>query len=424
MPPTPDATAPGAAAPDRGRADVCPGALRLHTAADGGLARVRLPGGLLTEEQALALADAALALGDGNLEITSRGNVQLRGLASDCGAELAARLRAAGLLPSDTHERVRNIVASPGLTTDRADGRADVHAWARELDAKLCASPWAAGLSGKFLFVLDDGSGDVAALNADVTLIAGPDGSALVRLARSATGEPVSAARAVDAALAVARDFLAVLRATGREAWHLREVPDLLPVGSVALPAFTGAPPVLGALSGGLSVAPRFGSASAAQWRALVDAAEGELRLTPWRGAVLPGAAAERLADLAAAGFRTAPGAAWERATACTGLPGCAKSLADVRADATRALDAAEALDAAGALDVAGAGAIPVHWSGCERRCGHPTGRWVDVLATGQGYRVTPRTPESTGAAADPAAVEVTNEETAEAVAEARRTTK
>ncbi|MFJ9952135.1 cobalamin biosynthesis protein CobG [Kitasatospora sp. NPDC091207] len=404
MPPTPDATAPGAAVPDRGRADACPGALRLHTAADGALARVRLPGGLLTVDQARALAGAAAALGDGALEITSRGNIQLRGLAPDCGAELGERLRSAGLLPSDTHERVRNIVASPGP----GGGYTDVRAWVRELDTKLCASPWAAGLSGKFLFALDDGRGDVAALNADVTLIAGPDGSALLRLGRSAAARPVPAARAVDAALAVVRDFLAVLRATGREAWHLREVPDLLPAGTVRLPAFAGTPPPLGAVPGGLSVAQRFGSASAAQWRVLADAAEGELRLTPWRGVVLPGAPAARLADLAAAGFRTVPGAAWERATACTGLPGCGSSRADVRADA------------AGALEAAGTGGLPVHWSGCERRCGHPAGRWVDVLATGQGYRVVVQ-------GAPPGrdtAVAVTNEEMAEAVAEARRTTK
>lgn len=404
MPPTPDATAPGAAVPDRGRADACPGALRLHQADDGALARVRLPGGLLTTRQALALADAAQALGDGGLEITSRGNVQLRGLASHCGAELGERLRAVGLLPSDTHERVRNIVASPGP----AGGLADVQAWARELDAKLCASPWAAALSGKFLFALDDGRGDVAALNADVTLIAGPDGAALLRLGRSATARPVPAEQAVDAALAAARDFLDALRTSGRQAWHLREVPDLLAPGPVELPAFAGAPPALGAVPGGLSVAQRFGAAPAAQWRVLVDAAEGELRLTPWRGVVLPGARAERLADLAAAGFRTAPGAAWERATACTGLPGCGSSLADVRADAARALEAA------------GTGGLPVHWSGCERRCGHPAGRWVDVLATGQGYRVAVQSAQpGRGTALD-----VTNEEMAEAVAEARRTTK
>ncbi|MFE2406791.1 cobalamin biosynthesis protein CobG [Kitasatospora sp. NPDC059408] len=445
MPPTPDATPPGAAVPDRGRADACPGALRLHAADDGALARVRLPGGLLTDRQALALADAAEALGDGVLETTSRGNVQLRGLAPHCAADLAERLRAVGLLPSDTHERVRNIVASPLAGLD-ARPAADVQAWVRELDARLCASDWAAGLSGKFLFALDDGRGDVAALDADVTLIAGPDGRRLLRLGRDALGHPVEAGREVTAVLAAARSFLDALRAGGRKAWHLREVPDLLPAGTVPLPALAGTAPVVGTLPGGLSVGLRFGRASAAQWRALVAASAGELRLTPWRGAVLPGAPAQRLAGLAEAGFRTLPCSPWERASACTGLPGCAKSLADVRADAARALDAAAV------------GGLPVHWSGCERRCGHPAGRWVDVLATGQGYRVTVNGPAVGAAARAPAldvsvvdasaregsameasavdvsavdvsamevsAVDVTNEEMAEAVAEARRTTK
>lgn len=428
MPPTPDATAPGAAGPDRevpdrGRADACPGALRLHTADDGALARIRLPGGLLTDRQTLALAEAAEALGDGELETTSRGNVQLRGLAPHCAADLADRLRAVGLLPSDTHERVRNIVASPAAGLDTAPGTpvsVDVQSWVRELDARLCASDWAAGLSGKFLFALDDGRGDVAALDADVTLIAGPAGTRLLRLGRDGYGHPVEAGQEVAAVLDAARSFLTALRTNGRKAWHLREVPDLLPAGTVPLPALAGTGPAVGALPGGVSVGLRFGRAGAGQWRALVAASAGELRLTPWRGVVLPGAPADRLPGLASVGFRTEPGSAWERATACTGLPGCAKSLADVRADAARALDTARVPDAvrdpaAGASPVR----LPVHWSGCERRCGHPAGRWVDVLATGHGYRLAVN-----GAAVGATAVDVTNEEMAEAVAEARRTTK
>ncbi|WP_405007322.1 hypothetical protein OHV13_27455 [Kitasatospora purpeofusca] len=423
MPPVPDAVAPGAAVPDRARSDACPGALRLHTADDGALARVRLPGGLLTDRQALALAEAAEVLGNGRPEITSRGNVQLRGLASDCGGELAERLRAAGLLPSDTHERVRNIVASPGPGAGPAAGSADVRAWARALDAALCASPWATGLSGKFLFALDDGRGDVAALDADVTLIAGPDGTALLRLGRAATARPVPAGRAVAAALDAAREFLEAQRAAGVRAWHLRELPDLLPSGPVALPPSAGTRPPLGVLpGGGLHVGLRFGVATAGQWRALVDAAEGELRLTPWRGVVLPGAPAGRLPALAAAGFRTAAGTAWDGASACTGLPGCAKSRSDVRADAARALDDARALDETRVLDETGppgAVLLPVHWSGCERRCGHPAGRRVDVLATGEGYRVA----MTGGPQGRDTAVEVTNEQMAAAVAAARRTT-
>ncbi|MBD0689236.1 hypothetical protein BG452_26345 [Streptomyces sp. CBMA123] len=138
---------------------------------------------------------------------------------------------------------------------------------------------------------------------------------------------------------------------------------------------------------------------------------------------MLPGAPADRLPALAAAGFRTEPGSPWERATACTGLPGCAKSLADVRADAARALAAAESAESAAGMETGpgtATGGLPVHWSGCERRCGHPAGRWVDVLATGHGYRVTVNGPATTAGAP----VDVRNEEMAEAVAEARRTTK
>ncbi len=162
----------------------------------------------------------------------------------------------------------------------------------------------------------------------------------------------------------------------------------------------------------------RFGVATAGQWRALVDAAEGELRLTPWRGVVLPGASAGRLPALAAAGFRTGAGTAWDGASACTGLPGCAKSRSDVRADAARVLDEARALDV-GADPNPVAALLPVHWSGCERRCGHPAGRRVDVLATGEGYRVA----VTGGAQGRDTAVEVTNEQMAAAVAAARRTT-
>ncbi|MGW2395247.1 cobalamin biosynthesis protein CobG [Kitasatospora sp. NPDC001664] len=397
----------GAAGPGRDRGDACPGALRLHRADDGALARVRLPGGLLTAAQALALADAAEQLGDGRLELTSRGNVQLRGLAEDAGAELGARLRAAGLLPSETHERVRNVIASPLSGLDGL-GHADVRAWARELDVLLCASPLAAGLAGLFLFVLDDGRGDVAALDSDVTLIATPGGGALLRLGRAATARRIAPGSVPAAALAAAEEFLTAVRAAGVKAWFVREAAELLDPGAEPLPAFAGGAPESGPFDGGLVAGTGFGTVSAAQWRTLAEAAAasaGELRITPWRSVVLPGATA--VGELAAAGLRLTPGSPWELATACTGAPGCAKSLADVRADAARA------------LGTAGVPGLPVHWSGCERRCGHPAGEWVDVLATGPGaYRVTARrTSGPTTTMQD-----LTTEQMAQAVAEARRT--
>ncbi|MFF7631531.1 hypothetical protein ACFZB9_00045 [Kitasatospora sp. NPDC008050] len=448
MSPAPAASEPAPVRAGRGRDDACPGALRLHQADDGALARVRVPGGLLSADQALALARAAEELGDGALETTSRGNVQLRGLHPDAGAELAARLGAVDLLPSLPHDRIRNIVASPLAGLDGA-GPA-LRGWVHELDALLCGSDLARQLSGRFLFALDDGRGDVASLDADVTLIAraadrdtttDQDGQAmpgaLLRLGRADWCAEVP--HGPRAALAAAEAFVAL--ADG--AWRVREadpdgaaLADRLGLRRRPLPELTGTRPTVGAFAGagagagsaagrgGLVLGLRFGRAGARQWRALAAAGD-ELRVTPWRGVVLPGAGPALLPELAALGLRTDPATPWERATACTGAPGCAKSLADVRADAAAALDlppappAADLPPAADPLPAPPAArpTLPVHWSGCARRCGHPVGHWVDVLATGPtSYRITDsQQPDG--------ATEVTTQQMAAAVAAARRTT-
>ncbi|MBT2877296.1 precorrin-3B synthase, partial [Streptomyces sp. McG6] len=167
--------------PTPARGDACPGALRLHEAADGHLARVRIPGGLLRAPQAMALAGAAEDLGDAHLDLTSRGNVQLRALPADAGRELAARLAEADLLPSSAHERIRNLVASPLSGLDD-EGHADVTPLVPAVDAALLADPATTALSGRFLFALDDGRGDTAALDADVTMLATPDGDLALTL--------------------------------------------------------------------------------------------------------------------------------------------------------------------------------------------------------------------------------------------------
>ncbi|MFI1252765.1 cobalamin biosynthesis protein CobG [Streptomyces netropsis] len=409
----------------RAGGDACPGALRLHAADDGSLARVRLPAGLLTTRQATALALVAEELGDGNLDITSRGNVQLRGLADGCGGELAGRLRAAGLLPSDRHDRVRNVAASPLCGLDGAPersrtGATDVQAWARALDALLC-TPAAdpsddldlSGLSGRFLFGLDDGRGDIVALGPDVTLIASGEGQATLCFAATGPGLRIAASDAPRAAVLAAREFLAAPARSGAKAWRVRDLApehrprvdalaDRLTAAGIAAallpdPRLPHGPPVEPGLVTGrdgrcaLSVTAPLGRLTAAQWRLMTTVAArdgaGELRVTPWRGIVVPGlpagTARTRLTALADAGLVTSTASPWHRAGACAGRPGCAKSLADVRADAAACLTG---------LPPAG---LPVYWSGCERRCGHPGGSWVDVLATGDGYRIAVRDGET-----------------------------
>jgi precorrin-3B synthase len=189
-----------AAAPDGSRlphsgravADRCPGVLRLIEAADGHLARVRLPGGFVTAGQLRALARLAGEMGDGRIELTSRGNVQLRALAADAGARLTDELTRAGLLPSLEHDRVRNVLASPLAGLDAGPDLAPV---VRALDAGLCARPRLAELSGRFLFAIDDGRGDVAGLGADVVAVARADEASVNGLAVSGF-----AARGVDPA--------------------------------------------------------------------------------------------------------------------------------------------------------------------------------------------------------------------------------
>ncbi|MGW5785942.1 precorrin-3B synthase [Streptomyces sp. NPDC003757] len=399
VPTPPPLSSPSAAPVPRHRGDACPGSLRLHAADDGALARVRVPGGVLTVRQAHALAEASRRLGDGELHLTSRGNVQMRGLGDACGGELAGLLEEAGLLPSRGHERVRNIVASPLSGLD-GNGVREVRPWLSALDAALRASGAARGLSGRFLFALDDGRGDMAPLGADVTVRATADGGALIRLGSAPETLRVAGDDAPRAALLAAEVFLECAEGSAERVWRIDDLgPGHTELASAVRhrlaasgidcargpgsPAAAGGPPP-GIVGSALSVHVPLGRLTAPQWRELTAVAAGELRLTPWRGVVVPTAdmtASERtaaLSRLAAAGLVTDPASPWPGVGACIGRPGCGKSHADVRADATRALGAV------------GGARLPLYWSGCERRCGHPRGERVDVTAVPDGgYRVT-----------------------------------
>ncbi|MEU2349822.1 precorrin-3B synthase [Modestobacter sp. NPDC049651] len=385
--------------PVRERADACPGALQTHAAADGELARVRVPGGTLTAGQLRVLAAAARELGDGAVELTSRGNLQLRGLVAGTQDQLGGRLAAAGLLPSDTHERARNVVAS--TLSGRTDGgHVDVRPWVAQLDAGLCADPVLAGLPGRFLATLDDGRGDVAGLAGDVGLLALDPSTVALLLGGTDSGLRTGPDGAVPLALAAARAFLAERAAQGSSAWRLAEltdgparvaarlgaadaerigtgrtaVPAALPLGRVGAAAQRdGRTALLGAT--------RLGRLSADQLD-LLAALAPEVQVTPWRTVVVPDLAEDAVDDAAVELFRSGlvfdEASPWTVVTACAGRPGCAKSLADVRADVTTAI-------ATGTLPAGGA---RQHWAGCARRCGRPQGGVVDVVATPAGYLI------------------------------------
>lgn len=378
---------------DREGADACPGALSTHAAADGALARVRLPGGNLTPPQLQVLADSAKQLGDGTLELTSRGNVQLRAV-SDPG-QFATRLGAAGMLPSAAHERVRNIVASP--LSGRLGGLADVRQLVIELDEELRRRPILAELPGRVLFALDDGRGDITGLAPDFGVQAIGENEFAVILAGSDSGARIDGGSVVDVLLSAAAAFRS-MRNSGPDSgsvWRLAELDDgasrvLGALGLVAgprepTPEPLEVPPIGwltqddGRIALGGALANGVLEVRLAEFLVAIDA---PLIVTPWRSLVIcdldEGPAEEIVRVLAPMGLIFDASSPWIRVSSCIGSPGCSKSHADVRADLGAAVDARM---------------TPrderQHWSGCERRCGRPKGEITDVIATGIGYRVS-----------------------------------
>ncbi|WP_433655421.1 precorrin-3B synthase [Nocardia sp. CA-128927] len=389
--------------------DSCPGVLRLHEAADGPLARIRVPGGRVEPGQLQVLAEAARELGDGNIELTSRGNIQLRQV-RDAG-ELTGRLEAAGLLPSHSHERVRNIVASP--LSGRIGGSADVHGLVPVLDAGLLAAPRLAELPGRVLFTLDDGRGDVSGLGGDIGVHAtGADEFALILAGRD-SGIRISAADAVDVMLAAAHGFLD-LRGDEAGRWRLHEIEDgadrvaeLLGLnrGAEGLELSAAQEIPIGWLDQdnglvSLGAGVRLGSLPA-RTAEFIAAVERPVFITPWRSLVIADmdewVAEQVVRVLAPMDLVFDANSPWLQVSACAGRPGCAKSLTDVRADVAAAVESGRVLPAelnppmrqdippVNADEVAVAGRQ--HWSGCDRRCGRPRGAVTDVIATESGYR-------------------------------------
>ena len=328
--------------------DACPGALQLHRAADGALARVRLPGGMISPRQLEALAHAATRFGSPAMELTSRGNIQIRGIRDDeGGVALADAVAAAGLLPSPTHERVRNIVASP--LSGRLGGSADVRDSVRLLDAAICAEPALADLPGRFWFSIDDGRGDVSGLCADVGAHALGDTVALLLAGRD-TGVRIAPPDVVATLISIARRFVEIRES----AWRVAELADAstLTHGLArsaepgrTWPAVTR-PPVgwltqddgRVALAGAVPLGVL--QARVAEYLAAVDA---PIVVTPWRSLLVcdldEGVADTALRVLAPMGLVFDDGSPWLDVSACTGSPGCEHSAADVRADAARAVE-------------------------------------------------------------------------------------
>lgn len=273
----------------RVRADLCPGALRPWSADDGLLVRLRLIGGRLPSAALARLLGVSAEFGDGRVYLTKRANLQIRGLPGTAGqltpAALAA-IESTGLLPSRSHELVRNILVSP--QTGRAGGRADLRPVAARLDALLCADPRLAALPGRFLFTLDDGRGDLLDRSTDAGLVVLDASEAQLRVGER-WGPVVRIGDAADRLAHIAAAFQAA-RGTGPDApWHIRELAQPLHPAQPAdprVPAPSGPLP-FGPVPGGAHVQVPDGALTPEQGRALLKH-DTDLVVTPWQGVFLP----------------------------------------------------------------------------------------------------------------------------------------
>ena len=297
----------------RTRGDLCPGVLRPWPAADGALVRLRVPGGRVSPASLAALHGVAARYGDDdNVYLTTRANLQVRALPTGpdghLPGEVVEAITATGLLPAPGHELIRNILVSP--LTGLVGGRVDLRPLTDRLDAGLLADPALAGLPGRFLFVLDDGRGDLVDRGCDLGLVAldaetaqlrvGPDRAGLVPLGGAPAGE-----EAADRLVELARRFVRARGAGPQAPWHVRELatplhlagPEPSPVSALAAPA--PADPRLPEPSAPLPFGPVAGAEAIEHVevpggvvdRALLARLTGpdvrELIVTPWRGVIV-----------------------------------------------------------------------------------------------------------------------------------------
>lgn len=402
-----------AAAP---RPSACPGLLRIVAARDGGICRIKLPGGRLSARQARAIAAAAGDCADGVLDVTNRANLQIRGVRAGCEDALIERLLAAGLgAASAGGDDVRNLMLSPAAGHD-PQALLDTRPLAAALLARLEREPRWHALSPKFAVQLDGGEA-LAMLDHPhdlwLSALPGEDGP---RYAFGLAGCPpqragdepalasIPAAQAGELVFALLALFL---DRAGAEQTRMRHLLQNLPAPAVldalrarqpalelrrdaALLAWRRAPAepqrrfgVQAQRQAGLcqvGAQTALGRLDARQLQALAALSKRlgtpRLHLTPWQGVLLPDVPAARGAEaqhaLAELGLLVDPAAPLARLIACSGSPGCARAMADTKADARRLA----------ALLPPAAGAADIHLSGCPRRCAAAHGAAFTLLAT------------------------------------------
>ena len=383
------------ASSDAFRRGACPGAGAPMASGDGLISRVRLPAGRLSANQLARLATLCQQDGQGLLELTSRGNIQIRGLTEISERHLTRELVAADLALEDPEaEACRNIQNSPGCDLDPM-AVADTRPMAERLDTRLQAEPAFRKLPPKFRFVLNGGGrGHLADVDGDIRAdaVSTADGVGY-RLALAGTAHSSRSLGLcrpeglIERLEELAHRFLVLNeqlltpmpRMSGLLDVH-GEAPflDAIATSLQTAPELPGYPTPMkpGPLERGIVAGIHLGRLDAELAQRLADVSQehgnGEIHTTPWRQVLLPGnpdRLGPRLRDM---GLITDPTDSRNSIVTCPGHPEC-------QSGTTRARD--HALDWAQAVPELFDGESIIHVSGCGKGCARPRKSPITVVA-------------------------------------------
>lgn len=384
------------------RRGVCPGLSAPMQTGDGLLVRM-LPLGTMSLQALVALCAAARQHGNGVVEITARGSIQVRGLSQTSAPHFAAAVAALRIAAADGVA----VHVSPlsGLDPDEI---LDAGKLAADVRCAMAERAPAMRLAPKISVTIDGGGTlGLDGLLADVRLRAEPENDR-ARLAVSvggdgAGGEHIGFVAPEDTSAAVIR-LLDVIAKHGRDA----RARDVLAAGGIdpfqaAIGELLrgGAADVDSRLRGNerksaiaahrlrggsfaCGVGLAFGHADETSLRNLADAAAARgatgLRLAPDRALIFIGFSPEALGTFAAdaeqLGFVVRADDPRRFVTACAGAPICASAHIAARVLAPRI-----AAECAGVLN----DGCTIHVSGCAKGCAHPAPAALTVVGTARG---------------------------------------
>ena len=338
----------------------CPGALRPMESGDGLVLRIRAPNGRLSPDQARRIARLSQRYGNGLIDLTSRANLQLRGLNVAGHAATVAALAEMGLIDPDAGaESRRNVILSPFAPVEGP-------AWlAASAIARAMTAPDAPQVPGKFGFAVDTDPWVLSAVPCDIRLRPQGTGWQVVPDGGDWAIDAPDPANAAANAVALERWFArgGIRDGRGRMRDYLRRQPDLPKGARPITPQNPSDTPGPGPAPNGWMLGFAFGQVTPEQLAACADA--GPLRLTPWRALLIEGADA----PLPVPDAILDPENPLRRIHACTGAPGCPQARADVRSLARRL-----------APQIAGR---TLHISGCAKGCAHQGRADLTLIATG-----------------------------------------